>query len=324
MQPEMACDTTKGLPAMCFGEFLGTFLLVLFGTGAVAAAVLFQAHAGLFQVAMIWGVGVTLAIYATRHLSCAHLNPAVSWGMVLAGRMRGRLLPWYWSSQLLGGIVAGTVVFRLFRGAIEDYEAAHLIARGAPDSVQTAMMFGEYFPNPGFAASRIGVSMGTAMLAEALGTFLLVIMIFALTEGCNVGRPADGLAPVFVGATVTAIITFIAPLTQAGLNPARDFGPRLVAYFAGWGQEAIPGPHGGFFLVYIAAPLLGGTLAAAGFRLVLAPLMGGRNLSAQVPIPARHSRPTALAGTACQVSCAPQLDGLVWQDPAEAAVEHSR
>jgi glycerol uptake facilitator protein len=308
---------------MCFGEFLGTFLLVLFGTGTVAVAVLFQAHAGLFQVAVIWGVGVTLAIYATRHLSCAHLNPAVSWGMVLAGRMRGRLLPWYWGSQLLGGIVAGAVVFGLFHGAIADYEAAQHITRGAPVSVQTAMMFGEYFPNPGFAASGLGVSIGTAVLAEALGTFLLVMMIFALTEGCNVGRPADGLAPVFVGATVTAIIAFIAPLTQAGLNPARDFGPRLVAYFAGWGQVAIPGPQGGFFMVYIAAPLLGGTLAAVSFRLVLAPLMGGRNPLAQVSASGRQSH-RLVAGTACEVSCAPQSDGLAWQDPAESAVEHSR
>jgi glycerol uptake facilitator protein len=288
---------------MCFGEFLGTFLLVLFGTGAVAVAALFQAYAGLFQVAVIWGVGVTLAIYATRHLSCAHLNPAVSWGMVLAGRMRVRMLPWYWASQLLGGIAAGGVVLMLFHGAITDYEAAHHITRGAPNSVNTAMMFGEYFPNPGFAASGLGVSMGTAVLAEALGTFLLVVTIFALTEGCNVGRPTDGLAPVFVGATVTAIIAVIAPLTQAGLNPARDFGPRLVAYFAGWGHMAIPGPHGGFFLVYIAAPLLGGTLAAVCFRLVLAPLMVGRKLPAQIAGSANH---TQRPFPACTESCSPR------------------
>jgi glycerol uptake facilitator protein len=306
---------------MCFGEFLGTFLLVLFGTGAVAVAVLFQAHAGLFQVAAIWGVGVTLAIYATRHLSCAHLNPAVSWGMVLAGRMRGPLLPWYWACQLLGGIAAGGVVLALFHGAISDYEATHHITRGAPDSVQTAMMFGEYFPNPGFAASGLGVNMSTAVLAEGLGTFLLVIMIFALTEGCNVGRPADGLAPVFVGATVTAIIAFIAPLTQAGLNPARDFGPRLVAYFAGWWHVAIPGPHGGFFLVYIAAPLLGGTLAAGCFRLVLAPLMVGRRWPAQGSDSPRQKRHVALAGTSCQTSCASHSDGFAQQEIAEALVE---
>ena len=211
MRPEMTCDTVKGLPAMCFGEFLGTFLLVLFGTGSVAVAVLFQAHAGLLQVAVVWGIGVSLAIYATRHLSCAHLNPAVSLGMVLASRMRFRLLPWYWGSQLLGGIAAGGMVFSLFHGAITDYEALHQITRGSPESVQTAMMFGEYFPNPGFAASGLGVGLGTAMLAEALGTFLLVIMIFALTEGCNIGRPGNGLAPVFIVATVTAIISFIAP-----------------------------------------------------------------------------------------------------------------
>lgn len=117
----MEGNLTQRLGAVCFGEFLGTFLLVLFGTGVVAVAVLFQADAGLFQVAAAWGIGVTLAIHATRHLSCAHLNPAVSLGMVLAGRMRVRLLPWYWASQLLGGIAAGGTVLLLFQGAISQY-----------------------------------------------------------------------------------------------------------------------------------------------------------------------------------------------------------
>jgi len=78
----------KKCAAYCFGEFFGTFLLVFFGTSIVAVSVLFNAPSRLVQVAFIWGLGVTLAIYATRHLSCAHLNPAVSLGMVLAGRMR--------------------------------------------------------------------------------------------------------------------------------------------------------------------------------------------------------------------------------------------
>ncbi|MBN1341770.1 MAG: aquaporin [Phycisphaerae bacterium] len=290
----MTCDVNQRLGAMCFGEFFGMFLLVLFGTATVAVTVLFNAHAGLLQVAIVWGLGVTLAIYATRHLSCAHLNPAVSLGMVLAGRMRGRLLPWYWTSQVLGALLAGAAVLMLFGGAITQYESAHGIIRGSPESIQTAMMFGEYFPNPGFATSGLGVTLGTAMLAEALGTFLLVTMIFVLTEGCNVGRPGDGLAPVFIGATVTAVISIIAPLTQAGINPARDFGPRLVSYLAGWKTVAIPGPHGGFFWVYIAASLIGGASAAVCFRYLVAPLMGEQRLRVSTAIQARqgHEEPT--------------------------------
>lgn len=75
------------------GEFLGTFLMVLFGCGSVAVAVLFQAHTGLFQIAMIWGIGVSLAIYAARHLSCAHFNPAVSFAMVISKRMTIEKIP---------------------------------------------------------------------------------------------------------------------------------------------------------------------------------------------------------------------------------------
>ncbi len=100
--------------------------------------------------------------------------------------------------------------------------------------------------------------------------------IFALTEGCNVGRPSEAMAPIFIGATVSVLIAVLAPLTQCGINPARDFGPRLIAWLAGWDIIAIPGPHGGFFWVYILAPMLGGIVAALSFRFVVSPLMGAK------------------------------------------------
>jgi glycerol uptake facilitator protein len=254
------------------GETVGTFLLVLFGCGSVAVSVLFGSHQGLMQVALAWGIGVTLAIYLTRHLSCAHLNPAVSLSMVLSGRMPFRKLPVYVGAQLAGAVLAGLTLYALFAPSIAAYENAHQIVRGATESVRTAMMFGEYYPNPGGTAV---VSLPLAMGAEALGTFLLVLMIFALTEGCNVGRPDDALAPVFIGLSVTSIICLVAPLTQAGLNPARDLGPRLVAWLAGWGDAAFPDRVGGFFHVYVLAPMIGGVLASQFFVRVLEPAMAG-------------------------------------------------
>ena len=74
---------------------------------------------------------------------------------------------------------------------------------------------------------------------------------------------------VLIGLTVAIIISILAPLTQAGLNPARDFGPRLFAFFAGWGDVAIPGPRGGFFTVYILAPILGALVGAGAYQLLL-------------------------------------------------------
>ena len=219
------------------GELAGTFLLVLFGCGSVAVSVLFGAHSGLMQVALAWGIGVMLSIYLTRHLSCAHLNPAVSLAMVLSGRMPVRRLLAYVAAQFAGAVAAGLTLYALFAPSIAAYEGAHGIVRGAPNSVRTAMMFGEFYPNPGSGAV---VSLPLAMGAEALGTFLLVLMIFALTEKCNVGGPDDSLAPVFIGLSVTSIICLLAPLTQAGVNPARDLGPRLVAWMMGWETQRFP------------------------------------------------------------------------------------
>ena len=261
---------THGWYRESLGEMLGTFMLTLFGCGSVAASVLFGSHKGLMDIALAWGIGVTLSIYLTRHLSCAHLNPAVSIAMASSGRMRIRKLPIYLVAQLAGAFAAGLALYAFFAPSIAAFEAAHGIVRGAAASIQTAMMFGEYYPNPSGSAV---VSLPMAMGAEMFGTFLLVLMIFALTEGCNVGRPDDGFAPVFIGLSVTSVICLIAPLTQAGLNPARDFGPRLVAWWMGWSDAAFPDQCGGFALVYIVAPVLGGILAAWGFVRIVEPAM---------------------------------------------------
>jgi len=245
-----------------YGELLGTFILVFFGCSSIVVSILFKSHTGLFQIASVWGIGVTLAIYITRHLSCAHLNPAISIAMVVAQRMHIKKLPVYILAQFTGAFLAGLCIYLLFSSSIVNFELANNIIRGEANSTATAMMFGEYFPS---------ISLFNAFLAEAFGTFLLVLVIFSLTEKCNVGRPSNEFAPVLIGAAVTAIISIIAPLTQAGLNPARDFGPRLFAYLAGWRSIAIPGSKGGFFAVYILGPIIGGAISALFFTKIIQP-----------------------------------------------------
>lgn len=259
------------------GETIGTFILVFFGCGSVAASVLFSAHVGLFQIAAIWGIGVALAIYATRHLSCAHLNPAVSIAMVLGRRMIPTKLPVYLIAQFIGAFLAAFILYLLFSASIASYESINGIVRGTPESVKTAMMFGEFFPNPN-AGPIASVSTFNAFCVESIGTFALVFLIFSLTEGCNVGRPGDALAPLFIGLTVAIIICILAPLTQAGLNPARDLSPRLLAYFAGWGKAAFPEARFAFLTVYVLGPILGASIASLFFTLVIQPLMNNKSV----------------------------------------------
>lgn len=264
-----------GLARPCAAEAVGTFLLVLFGTGAVAAAVLTGAQAGLWQVAVVWGFGVTLAIYATAAVSGAHLNPAVTLAFAVLRPTvfpRDRVLP-YWGAQLAGAVLAGTVVLAVFAPFLDRFERELGIERGAPGSEASAMVFGEYFPNPAIFGTgpdaHALVSPLAAAGVEALGTAVLVFMIFALVEPRNGSRPR-WLAPFFIGFTVAVLISLFAPITQAGWNPARDFGPRLVALAAGWGEVAIPGPRSGFW-VYIVGPLVGGPLGGLLYDRVLRP-----------------------------------------------------
>jgi glycerol uptake facilitator protein len=258
------------------GELIGTLILVFFGCGSVIVTTLFSAHTGLFQIAALWGVGVALAIYATRHISCAHLNPAVSIAMVVSDRMASRKLPSYLLGQFTGAFLAAALLYILFSSSISQYESINGILRGSRYSIKTAMMFGEFYPNPGLEYVP-PVSTMNAFLAEMVGTFALVFLIFSLTDGCNVGRPDDSLSPLFIGLSITVIISVIAPLTQAGLNPARDLSPRMFAYFAGWKEAAFPDSRGGFLTVYVLAPITGGILAALLFEKIIKPVMSNKN-----------------------------------------------
>lgn len=258
-------------------ETIGTFLLVLFGTGSVAAAVLTGAQAGLWQVAVVWGFGVTIAIYATATVSGAHLNPAVTLSFALfrpGDFPRARVVP-YIVAQLLGAVLAGAVVLATFAPFLARFEAERNLERGAPGSEAAAMVFGEYFPNPAVfgtdEAAQALVSPLAAAGVEAFGTAILVFVIFALTDPRN-RAGAGALTPFFIGFTVAVLISLFAPITQAGWNPARDFGPRIVAFLAGFGEIAIPGPRGGFW-VYIVGPLIGGPIGAAAYDLLLRPAL---------------------------------------------------
>lgn len=241
----------------CFGEFLGTFLLVFIGCGTVATAVLFEMPSNLLGVATVWGIGVALAIFASRAFSPAHLNPAVTFAFWLKGETSLKELFVHFISQLIGAIAAGASLYAVFQSDLEAFEQTNQIVRGTLASQKSAMMFGEFFPNPGYA-NLVTSSAFFAGFMEGLGTFLLVLSILILVSLKKLNK---NVLPLLIGLSVTLIICMVAPYTQAGLNPARDFGPRLVAYFMGWGDAAFPTVPLGFFTVYILAPFLGALLA---------------------------------------------------------------
>ena len=268
----------------CLAETAGTFIIVFLGTGVIHAAVLTGAQADLWQIAVVWGLAVTLTIYATAAYSGAHLNPAVTAAYAVWRAFPARKVFPYIMAQLLGAFLAAAGLHALFGGILADFEKTHGLTRGQGGSELPAMVYGEYFPNPGLGAlskTHACVSKLQAMLAEGLGTLFLVFMIFTLTDKRNAKRPMDRLAPPFIGLAVAAAISVI--------------GPRLFAWLAGWGQIAIPGPRGGFFTVYILAPMLGG-LAGASLHEWFARLALVRSVTG-VSVPHRRSKENSSIST---------------------------
>jgi len=255
-------------------EFVGTFILVFFGCGIVHTATLYDAQVGLWQIAVVWGLAVMFGIYVSGAISGGHLNPAMTLAFAVHRQMPWKDVVPYWIGQFAGAFCAAAVLFILFAPSIEVIEKAKGLE---PKSILSARCYGEYYSSPpadwrNNQDWKKPVPMLTAFLGEAIGTFFLAFIVFALIDPRNGSRPAGFLTPVFVGLTISMLISLIAPLTQAGFNPARDFAPRLFAFLAGWGSTAIPGPNGhGFWIVYIIAPCVGSVLGGLCYNNTIRP-----------------------------------------------------
>ena len=261
----------------CFvGEFVGTFLLVFFGCGSVASAILTPAALGAFPVAMIWGLGIVVAIHLTASLSGAHLNPAVTIAFACWRGFSRALVPVYLAAQMLGAFAAAAALHGLFHQALLRYESLHHLVRGQTGSEATAMIFGEFFPNPGGIPLPVAetlplVSSVQAFGAEVIGTAILLLVICGLSDR---RRRSYSLTVVAcgVGFTVTLLICLLGPLTMACFNPARDLAPRVYSALAGWGAVPFSTNGWGWLTVYVLAPVIGAWLGAGFYFRVLAPL----------------------------------------------------
>jgi glycerol uptake facilitator protein len=238
-------------------EFVGTGLLVLFGAGSVVAALALNggrlAYAGLGIIALAFGLVVALVIYAVGTTSGAHINPAVTVGLAATRRFRWAEVAPYVAAQLLGAAVGALLIVAYVGSRATDFGSVGLTALGP------------------------GVNGLQGIVAEALGTFLLVFTIMAVAVD---KRAPAGWAGFLIGLAVAAEIMLIGPFTGGSVNPARSFGPYLVNQLFGgstpWAE----------FYVYIVGPLLGGAAGALAYDLLARPgaaVVGGAPVEQGTP-----------------------------------------
>ncbi len=249
----MTSTKKPSLVGECIAEFIGTGILIFFGVGCVAALVLTGAQFGQWEISIMWGLGVAIAIYCTAGVSGAHINPAVTIALaVFHGFDKAKVLP-YIAAQMLGAFCAAALVYGLYSQLFSDYEIAHNMLRSSPQALATAGIFSTY-PNP-------ALSFSGAFAVEFVITALLMFTILALADENN-GANRGALNPLLIGILIAVIGGSLGPLTGFAMNPARDFGPKLFAYLAGWdyalsGARDIP-----YFIVPIVAPIVGACFGA--------------------------------------------------------------
>jgi MIP family channel proteins len=259
----------RALPREMAAEFLGTFVLIIFGAGVVAQVILSGGTAGNYlSINIAWGLAVTMGVYVSAGVSGAHLNPAVT--LALAARRQfpwGKVLP-YCIAQIVGAFVASAAVFTIYHDALNHFDGGVRQIAGAHG---TAGIWATY-PQP-FLSTVGGV------VDQVAGTALLVLLIFALIDRKN-SAPAANIAPALIGAAVVLIGATFGFNSGYAINPARDFGPRLFTALAGWGSGVFSASNH-WFWVPIVAPLIGGVIGACIYDLLITALRPATDSGAQ-------------------------------------------
>ena len=237
--------------AELFAEFLGTFVLILFGTGVVAMVVLFPSadagasvHGGYTNITLGWGLAVTMGIYVSGKVSGGHLNPAVTLTLaVFRGFPWRKVLP-YSIAQTAGAFFAAALVYRNYLPAFHQFD---------PQLDKTAGVFTTFPAFPSLPQA--------GFLDQVVGTALLLLLVLAITDELNV-PPGANLAPAMIGLVVVAIGMSFGGMHGYAINPARDFGPRLFTAVSGFKNNGLT-DGARVWWVPVAAPLLGGLIGGS-------------------------------------------------------------
>jgi glycerol uptake facilitator protein len=252
-------------------EFMGTFVLIAFGDGVVAMAVaalnssgraqtpttIFLASGDWLLITFGWMVAVVLGVYVAGGISGAHINPAVTISLAVRRKFPWSKTPHYIVAQVLGAFTAAALVYLNYKDAIGAYDKASHAVRGQTSSIASYSIFAT-FPAP-FFHNWVG-----PFIDELIGTAFLVGCVFAVIDTLNV-PPKANLAPFIVGVIVAGVGMSYGANTGYAINPARDFGPRMFAWAAGWGKIAMPGDYGNvndYFWIPIVAPIVGAIIGA--------------------------------------------------------------
>jgi MIP family channel proteins len=247
----------KTLRRELLAEFLGTFVLIVFGVGSVAQAVL-SGQVNPLAINVAWGLAVTMGIYIAGGVSGAHLNPAVSLALAFSGRFAWKKVPLFFAAQMAGAFVASAVVYCTYYEALNHFDGGVRQILGAKG---TAGIWATYPQN--FLSTFPG-----GFLDQIVGTALLMLLISALGDTRN-QAPRENTAPILVGALVVLIGATFGFNAGYAINPARDLAPRIFTAIAGWGSGVFSAANN-WWWVPIVAPCLGAILGAVIYEWLIA------------------------------------------------------
>lgn len=223
-----------------FAELFGTFVLVFGGCGTALFG-----HVGFLGVSIAFGLTVVAMAYGIGHISGAHLNPAVSFGVFVNGRMSFKEMLTYWAAQFIGGIIAGALLLVIFKAI-----------GGEATGVFAANGYGTDFMKATGNHDYQAISCGGAFLVEALLTFVFLMVILGVTDSSHANGKFGGLA---IGLTLVLIHLISIPLTNTSVNPARSLGVALFSKCDNWSAM-------GQVWLFIVAPLVGACLAGLAYK----------------------------------------------------------
>jgi glycerol uptake facilitator protein len=291
-----------GLYGELMAEFLGTLVLIAFGDGVVGMAVaalpgsgrtagptvIFQGAGDWLLITWGWAMAVAFAVWVAGGVSGAHINPAVTLAFAARRKFPWRKVAPYMAAQIAGAFVGAALVFLVYHNAIDAFNLAAKTPKSGGQALATYSIFAT-FPSAFFHGAIAG-----PLIDQIVGTAFLLMFVVAVIDIRNAAVQSN-LAPLAIGLAVAAIGMSYGANAGYAINPARDFGPRLFAYFAGWGKVALPGTYssGGlsfsnYFWIPIVGPLIGGVVGVVIYDLFIGDVLHARlkkEQSVEGPIP---------------------------------------